>query len=318
MSKPFKHDPQWVKAKKLCRLNQDYIAKAKALGLTPKALMKNIPSPQQQWKKPVKQWILELHEKRFEPKKKPPGGPSQSSVQRPKVADEELPADEDFTELDADENVGWTGDQGLIEEDFGLPTINLEHVPEFYYADDLDWHTHRLARRQMNLRWAAAALALALKEVSAVDAISTIGSVAVAQFEGPSEALWEDPPKRTRCRDLDLAVWVTRCDDEVLQALAAAVNQTLRSLREEELIQFDWEQLDLYLFEARSDRLLGRLRPSRPEANPADPATTAPWLEVDPSFEVRPSDLEWPRAVGLYERQPPPSEGFDGDVEVPF
>ena len=104
----------------------------------------------------------------------------------------------------------------------------------------------------------------------------------------------------------------------MLRALVDAVNQTLPALVEEELIQLGWEQLDLYLFEARSDRLLGRLRPSRPEANPADPATTAPWLDVDPSFEVRPSALQWPQAVGLYERQPPPSEGFDADVEVPF
>ncbi|MBI2929715.1 MAG: hypothetical protein HYY24_28995 [Verrucomicrobia bacterium] len=318
MSKPFKHDPQWVKAKQLCRLNQEDIAKAKALGLSPKTLMKNIPSPQQQWKQPVKQWIRELHEKRFGAKKEKPGKPRHASDRPPKAAHEELPADEDYTEFDADGNAGRTGDEELSEEDFGLPTIDLERVPEFYYADDPEWHTHRLDRRQVNLRWAAAALALALKEVAAVEAISLIGSVAAPQFEPPNGQLWEEPPKRTRCRDLDLAVWVTRCDDEVLQALAAAVTETLRSLREEELIQLDWAQLDLYLFEARSDQLLGRLRPSRPEANPADPARTAPWLDVDPSFEVRPADLQWPRAVGLYERQPPPSEGFDGDVEVPF
>ena len=63
--KGLKHDPQWVKAKKLCRLNQDDICKAKELGLNPKSLIKNIPSPQQQWKLSVKHWIGELYEKRF-------------------------------------------------------------------------------------------------------------------------------------------------------------------------------------------------------------------------------------------------------------
>ncbi len=35
---------------------------ARELGLKPRSLIKNLPSPQQQWKLPVKQWIHELHE----------------------------------------------------------------------------------------------------------------------------------------------------------------------------------------------------------------------------------------------------------------
>jgi hypothetical protein len=65
MAKPVKHDPQWAKAKKLCRLNMEDIRMAKEVGLTPKSLVKNIPSPTQKWKLPVKLWIRELHEKRF-------------------------------------------------------------------------------------------------------------------------------------------------------------------------------------------------------------------------------------------------------------
>ncbi len=57
-------DPEWAKAKKLCRLNQDDIRKAKELGLKPKALIKNIPSPTQRWKLPVKYWITELYQQR--------------------------------------------------------------------------------------------------------------------------------------------------------------------------------------------------------------------------------------------------------------
>lgn len=63
--KGLKHDPQWVKAKNLCRLNQDDIRKAKELGLGPKSLIKNIPSPNQQWKQSVKDWINELYDERF-------------------------------------------------------------------------------------------------------------------------------------------------------------------------------------------------------------------------------------------------------------
>ena len=76
MSKPIKHDPQWAKAKTLCRLNMEDIRMAKELGMSPKSLMKNIPSPSQKWKIPVQSWIRELYQKRFgsrtTPKSTPP------------------------------------------------------------------------------------------------------------------------------------------------------------------------------------------------------------------------------------------------------
>ena len=55
----------WAEAKKRCRLNQADIQMAKELGMTPKSLIKNIPSPSQQWKAPVKVWIRDLYEKKF-------------------------------------------------------------------------------------------------------------------------------------------------------------------------------------------------------------------------------------------------------------
>ena len=64
-SKQFVLDPEWVKAKKVCRLNMEDIRMAKELGMKPKSLMKNVPSPTQKWKAPVKFWIRELYEQRF-------------------------------------------------------------------------------------------------------------------------------------------------------------------------------------------------------------------------------------------------------------
>ncbi len=55
----------WKVAKKRCQLNQNDIQMAKELGMTPKSLMKNIPSKNQQWKLPVKDWIRELYEEKF-------------------------------------------------------------------------------------------------------------------------------------------------------------------------------------------------------------------------------------------------------------
>ena len=75
MSKPPKHDPLWAKAKTVCRLNMEDIRLAKELGLSPKTLMKDNPSPTQRWKLPVKLWIRELHAKRFGVKSVPPPCP---------------------------------------------------------------------------------------------------------------------------------------------------------------------------------------------------------------------------------------------------
>lgn len=63
----------WDEAKKKCRLSEEDIRKAKEMGINPKSLIKNIPSPKEQWKAPVKIWIREMYEdrqKKAERKKK--------------------------------------------------------------------------------------------------------------------------------------------------------------------------------------------------------------------------------------------------------
>lgn len=41
----------------------------KEMGLNPKSLIKNIPSPREQWKQPVKIWIREMYEEKCRKKK---------------------------------------------------------------------------------------------------------------------------------------------------------------------------------------------------------------------------------------------------------
>ena len=94
MPKPFKHDPQWARAKQVCRLNMEDIRMAKELGMSPKSLMKNQPSPSQRWKSPVNLWIRELHANRFGRREKPverpaPPDPPQHPAE-PEEADEDL------------------------------------------------------------------------------------------------------------------------------------------------------------------------------------------------------------------------------------
>ncbi len=61
----------WATAKKRCRLNARTIAMAKELGMSPRALVANIPSRDQRWKAPVHVWIWDLHERRFGPEATP-------------------------------------------------------------------------------------------------------------------------------------------------------------------------------------------------------------------------------------------------------
>jgi hypothetical protein len=66
MASTQKKEEEWARAKKLCRLNVETIKMAKEMGLNPRSLIKNIPSPKQQWKAPLHVWIREMYEERQE------------------------------------------------------------------------------------------------------------------------------------------------------------------------------------------------------------------------------------------------------------
>src|SRR5947209_5047847 len=63
-------DDAWADAKRRCRLNDEDVRMAKELGFKPKSLIKNIPSPSQQWKAPVKVWVRDLYEKKIGSRKR--------------------------------------------------------------------------------------------------------------------------------------------------------------------------------------------------------------------------------------------------------
>ena len=59
--KKSKADPDWAQTGQ----SRETIRQAKALGMSPRNLIKNQPSPSQKWKAPVRIWVQELYEKRF-------------------------------------------------------------------------------------------------------------------------------------------------------------------------------------------------------------------------------------------------------------
>lgn len=59
-------EAQWSEAQQRCRLSAEHIKRAREMGLNPLSLIKNIPSPKQQWKLPVGEWIDNMYEDRQE------------------------------------------------------------------------------------------------------------------------------------------------------------------------------------------------------------------------------------------------------------
>ena len=54
----------WVEAKRRCHLSVEDVRMAREMGLNPRSLIKNIPSKNEQWKAPVKDWIRDMYRKR--------------------------------------------------------------------------------------------------------------------------------------------------------------------------------------------------------------------------------------------------------------
>ena len=66
MANKDKKEQLWEEAKTKCRLSNEAISMAKEMGLNPLSLIKNIPSPKQQWKAPVEDWVREIYRERKE------------------------------------------------------------------------------------------------------------------------------------------------------------------------------------------------------------------------------------------------------------
>jgi hypothetical protein len=82
MATRHKRENEWKEAKKRCRLNDEEIRMAKELGIGPRSLIKNIPSPSQRWKLPVKEWVRELYYKKFGRRRSPEDSTKKSPALR--------------------------------------------------------------------------------------------------------------------------------------------------------------------------------------------------------------------------------------------
>ena len=301
-----RREADWAEAKRLCRLSKEEVRMARALGMNPRKLTKNRPSPSQRWKAPVGEWVRELHRKRFgEPSAQPP---------RP------VPAPPPRKELDPDEV--WEaagGDESWIEggdDPWAEPERSLE--------EEAEEQERLLLRRQEELRVAADYVSAAFSQLPVVERVVLIGSVArplerevprFARFRRAGVALWHE------CKDVDLAVWVSDTSD--LRALQKARGHALNELFDGTGCGVAHHQVDVFLLEPGSNRYLGRLchfgkcPKGKPECR-VPGCGSAPFLRRHEQFVFDATSLDPAGSLLLFDRArglgPPSLRQWDDDI----
>jgi hypothetical protein len=80
----------WREAQRRCRLSDDEVSMAKALGFQPKSLIRNIPSSSQPWKAPVNEWVRSLYDTKIGSSKLPTGARPEAPP-APKASEARMP-----------------------------------------------------------------------------------------------------------------------------------------------------------------------------------------------------------------------------------
>jgi len=281
-----KYDGEWAEAKRLCRLSADDVRKARELGLSPRALIKNRPSSQQQWKAPVHIWVREMYRQRQEKTRSRPALPP--SPERPGEA------------------VGaeWARPASEVDDEWASGTWDHPISP----ADEVEDENRRARNRQAGFRAAADALANVFARLPWVERIALFGSVAwPLRKEVPRSRRLRRAGKAVdhECKDLDLAVWVN--DLSTLDHMRKEQSRTVNDLFESFGIGLAHHQVDVFLMEMDTDRYLGRLchfgacPKGKPECR-VPGCGASPFLRQVEGFRLDPRALDTDRIVLLFDR----------------
>ena len=229
-------EEDWAAAKRHCRLSVEEVRMARELGLNPRKLSKQVPSPAQPWKLPVGQWVRELYGKSH-------GAPASEPSCPPRRPPEHA-REPDFV-----------FDDGF--ETFENDTLWLDPDPTQNEIDDED--RFRLRHREA-FRRAADYVAAAFARLTFVQRVVLFGSVAQPpRKETPRQRHYRRAGARLwhESKDVDLAVWVSVVSD--LKALQRARGRALKDLLVDLEMGVAHHQVDVFLFEPRTDLYLGRL-----------------------------------------------------------
>jgi hypothetical protein len=316
-----KRDDEWAEAKQLCRLSAEDVRQAKELGLNPRKLIKNRPSPSEPWKLPVRLWIRELYaqsrEKQARKQAEQTQSPGAEQVPRPALP---LPPVGAAGNLDASAAEDDAFEKDLPDEpwDVGFP---WEHrgPPG---RREIDEENERMLRRQREFRLAADYVARAFAAFLEVQRVVLFGSVAVPlrkevprfrEFRRAGIAIYHE------CKDVDLAVWLTDLGN--LCALGQARGRAVNQLLAETGAGVAHHQADVFVMEPGTDRYLGRLCifgacPKGKRECLVPGCGERPFLQQHERFTLRREALQPDRTVVLFERAT--GAAVPGREQIPF
>ena len=223
---------------------------ARELGFQPRSLIKNIPSPSQPWKAPVREWVRDLYQKKI-------GSRVRASIPpQPRKPEYSWPDNPEIPELVMVEEIE-DEDEEVDEDFFGFPFRN-DFEP--LSGDDIDQQNTRMLRRQCLFRWAAQLVAITMSELPEVQTVAAFGAIAQPlKTEVPRFRQYrrERIEVLHECADLDLAVWLTGESD--LKKLKNAMSRGLSILQDTHYGGVAHHQVDVHVFDAGSGAYRGRL-----------------------------------------------------------
>jgi hypothetical protein len=313
----------WIDVQRRCRLSDEAVAMAKELGLSPRSLVENIPSPGERWTAPVEDWIRGLHAHRFgqrppsdpaapgEPATPPPAAATDSSAPEPppeavnelKAVEEALLAKASRGEVDA---------EVLADE---MERLERETPVS---GGEINEENRLLRRRRDGFRRFADLFARGAARLDFVQRIVLFGSVVAplqkeiprfARLRRARIAVWHE------CKDVDLAVWVTDLTRlrEFKRAVADATNHWQTLANQEHLPGIPHHQADIFLLEAGTDRYRGNLciygqcPKGKPECEVAG-CGAQPFLQLYEDFRFDRRAPYGEHGVVLFDRFSPPAK----------
>lgn len=235
MASDQKKQAVWAEAKRLCNLSTEEVRMAKELGFQPKSLIKNRPSPTQQWKAPVRDWIRDLYEKKIGSRPAAPQPRPPPAFRKPEEFWPDKPEIPELVLVEKDLSWAWDDDVP-IPRDFPPPS-----------DDEINEENTLTLRQQCLYRWAAQAVAITMSELPEVQSVTAFGSVA-------------RPLKKSRyyrCTDLDLAVWLTGISD--LKMLKNTMSRGLSTVQDTPYGGVAHHQVDVHVLDAATGDYRGRL-----------------------------------------------------------
>jgi hypothetical protein len=321
---PHQRDEEWAEAKRRCRLTEEAVRMAKELGMSPRSLMKNIPSKQQRWKAPVEDWVRNLHGKRFgerTPSAPAPAGPAIEELFPPEPPPDapnqlERARDKLFSQLERGElNVdSFAAEESALENDTPVSGGEINE-------------TNRILRMRYDcFRQFAELFARAAARLDFVQRIVLFGSVAAPlkkevprfrRFRREHIAVWHE------CKDVDLAVWVSDLSRlrQLKRAISDVSNLWQTIANQKHLPGMPHHAVDVFIMEPGTQRYRGNLchygqcPKGKPECEVAG-CGAQPFLQLYEDFKFDRSAPFSQYTVVLFDRAA--AEPASTDETIPF